>query len=166
MAQNTTRRKSVFQEVGLTNDENPVPPPSARKERPQSVRFRSKDEVHVVERFHNGNAPVEEKGNKTHTTIAEALKVGQSPSSVSARTMMYRAVVCLLLIAAAVPLLPRSLLGGHRAALPIQGVDGGPIPGTAEKVFDLGKRADTSTNWCFKWAQQCMSCDNAGEDYH
>ena len=46
-----TRRKSAFQEVGLDGASGSLLSTPTRRERPQSVRFRSKDEVHLVERY-------------------------------------------------------------------------------------------------------------------
>ncbi|KAK5169061.1 uncharacterized protein LTR77_006370 [Saxophila tyrrhenica] len=162
MANDSRRRASIFREVGLESDDSlPSPQPgSVRKERPQSVRFRSKDEIHVFEQYHDDDhAPVAERDHfqrAEHTSTVPPARVSQSPLPSFANTTMYRIGVCVLLIAAAVPLLPRGFIEGHRSALPIQGVSGGPIPEKAvsPKVFDLDKRADTPTDWCFKWAQQ------------
>lgn len=156
----TTRRKSVFQEVGLSTTEHLTPPESTRS-RPQSVRFRSKDDIRVVDRFEDDVIGAEEHGDhRSEPRVAHALppRTSQSPIPDFTRSIMYRIGVCVLLIAAAVPLLPRSSIGGQASILPIQGVQGGPIPDGAGsgKVFDLGKRQETDTYACFRWAQQCQ----------
>lgn len=161
MAQ-TTRRKSAFQEIGLSSSENNLAPPAPIRSRPQSVRFRSKDEIHVVDRFEDDMMRGEDEHKDSHpdARLPHALppRVSQSPIPDFTRSIMYRIGVCVLLIAAAIPLLPRSSIGGHASIIPIQGVQGGPVPNkpASRKVFDLEKRVDTDTYACFRWAQQCM----------
>ena len=72
---------------------------------------------------------------------------------------MYRLGAFLLVLAATIPLLQSAAVFGHRSAIPIQGVSGGPIPEEAlsRRHVDLGKRADSPTYACFRWAQQCAS---------
>lgn len=139
---------------------------SSRRERPQSVRFRSKDEVHVVERYSDANMTGAMNGSsqKTETqhrdTPSMDMKSNISPLPMNSRSMVYRVCAALLLLAAAVPLLRSTAWFGHsQQVLPIQGVSGGVIPEEARSRTgpDLSKRSDSPTDVCFRWAQQCTS---------
>lgn len=164
----TTRRQYASQEPDSASESNDsAVTPNTRRDRPQNVRFTSKDEVYLVERYHDDEA-VKESDNTPHAPLDRKHLLGarQSPlpDSLTPSTMMYRVGVCLLLLAAALPLLPSMGMRGHNPAVPLQGVSGGPIPGRIpRKVFDgLDKRANTQTDVCFRWAQQCKG----EEDYY
>jgi len=79
--------------------------------------------------------------------------------------MVYRLCATLLLLAAAVPLLRRTPFFAHSTPpLPIQGVSGGVIPQDARSRTgpDLAPRANSPTDVCFRWAQQCTSVAYSG----
>ncbi|KAK3113319.1 hypothetical protein LTR53_009494 [Teratosphaeriaceae sp. CCFEE 6253] len=126
--------------------------PSGR-DRPQSVRFRSKDEVHLVERYdhHDIAKPGDYRRQRLNATPEH-----QSPPPGKSRTTMYRFGASLLLLGAIVPLLRGTSLFGHGAVLPIQPAEAGVIPVEARSHTgpDLSKRADSPTDICFRWAQQ------------
>ncbi len=70
---------------------------------------------------------------------------------------MYQFGAMLLLLGAIVPLLRSTSFFGHGAVLPIQQAEAGVIPHEAMSNIgpDFSKRADSPTNICFRWAQQC-----------
>ena len=155
-----TRRKSAFQEVGLTNEtKGLLSPTTTRRERPQSVRFRSRDDVHVIERYED--VVVDERGLSSaprRERTRQYITVDQTPlpSSWSSQ-MMYRLGAVLVILAAAVPLLQARELFGHGSAIPIRGAEGAVIPeqSWSREPIDLRKRADSPTDICFRWAQMC-----------
>ncbi|KAK4545154.1 hypothetical protein LTR36_003705 [Oleoguttula mirabilis] len=69
---------------------------------------------------------------------------------------MYRIGATVLLLAAIVPFLRSASSFVESAILPIQPVEGGPIPRDAitRTRPDLSKRSDSPTDVCFRWAQQ------------
>lgn len=153
------RRQSASHEVGLFSEAEALAPFPSKRERPQSVRFRSKDEIHVVERYHDDNVlkeagesiGIESRQRPQHT------RPDQSPSPDGFQSMMYRLGACLLLLAAAVPLIQSASLSGRGSVLPVHGVSGGPIPAETRvrREINLEKRADSRTDVCLRWAQQC-----------
>ena len=100
---------------------------SPRRERPQNVRFRSKDEVHLVERYEDVVIDGEETPINNTTTQYISLNRSPLPTSWSS-WMMYRFGAVLVVFAALVPLLQATELFGHNAAIPIRGAEGAAIP--------------------------------------
>lgn len=154
----STRRKSIFQEVGLDESESILPPNTPK--RPTNVRFRSKDDIYVFERYHDDDTVKSRKDKpSSRSGSIDILPSGlsQSPLPEGSRSTMYRSGAALLLLVAAIPLLQTSWVFGHPAAMPIQGVDGGVIPQDAWKrsEVDLERRDDSPIDACFRWAQQC-----------
>lgn len=160
-----SRRKSAFQEVGLEGTIGNLlsPSPSTRRERPQNVRFRSKDEVHLVERYEDVVINGEESASPSNITTTQYISLNRSPLPTSwSSWMMYRFGAVLVVFAALVPLLQATELFGHNAAIPIRGAEGAAIPEQRRPrtPIDLERRADNPTNVCFRWAQQCeCHCD-------
>jgi hypothetical protein len=151
-----TRRKSAFQEVGLDGASgNLLSPTSTRRERPQSVRFRSKDEVHLVERYEDVIVDDEDEGIAPRTKVWKYISLDQTPLPSSwSSWMTYRFGAVLVIFAALVPLLHATEVFGHSAAIPIRGARGAAIPEQSWPI-DLERRADSPTNVCFRWAQMC-----------
>ena len=158
-----SRREPASKEVGSLHTEHALGNPQAlnapKRERPHVVRFRSKDEVHLVERYEEddnlkGN---EEPGSKRIGTHIPLQGPQQSPLPDGSYSIMYRFAAALLLLVAIVPFLQSRWLLGHNPAIPIQGVSGGVIPEEAKSriEIDLERRDDSPTNVCFRWAQQC-----------
>lgn len=160
----SVRRKSIFQEVGLDDFDSDTPirrstsisGSSGRKRPSPGVRFRSRDDVRVVERFED--APL--SGEK-HETLPNSIAATPPPLAYSEsplpgrRSIMYRFGAVILLLCAAFPFLHSPFTG--RASLPLQPVSGGPIPqdATSHGSVVLDRRADSPTDVCFRWAQQC-----------
>lgn len=169
------RRKSAFRELGLEDFESAASSTSssststrssspssstapARKRPTPSVRFRSTDDVRVVERYEDA-APLvggEKHGiqpahlrTSTHAPFVDS----QSPLPAS-NSIMYRFGAAILLTVVVAPFLHDTSFFGH-ASLPLQPVSGGPLPETAHSKLD--RRADSPTDACFRWAQQCMN---------
>ena len=129
---------------------------SPRRERPQNVRFRSKDEVHLVERYED--VVIDGEETQINNTTTQYISLNRSPLPPSwSSWMMYRFGAVLVVFAALVPLLQATELFGHNAAIPIRGAEGAAIPEQrwARSPIDLEKRADSPTAECFRWAQQC-----------
>ena len=155
-----TRRQSAFQEIEVADAAaNTLSSTVARKERPQSVRFRSRDEVHLVERYEesiadNNEDVVSPRGSKITQYIS--LENSPLPNSWSS-WMMYRFGAILVVFAALVPLLHATELFGLGAAIPIRGAEAAALPEQAwsRGPVELQKRADSPTDACFRWAQQC-----------
>lgn len=157
-----TRRKSAFQEVGLDHAADALLSPTtpARRERPQSVRFRSKDEVHLVERYEDAVVDGDEDVVAASAPTRQYISLNQTPLPSSwSSWMMYRFGAILVVFAALVPLLHATEVFGHSAAIPIRGARGAAIPEQAwpRTPIDLEKRADSPTYACFRWAQMCKS---------
>lgn len=159
------RRQSVFREVGLSETQEPEIPRSAsrpspsRKERPQSVRFRSKDEIYLIERHEEEDErPVNVTLRIDPRVQINGLPTAQNSPSNWGHSMMYRFGAALLLVAALLPFLHSTAIFGHNPALPLQGVSGGAIPehARAEMAADVQRRTDSPTHVCFRWAQMCM----------
>lgn len=156
------RRESIFREVGLLAPDSAENNSTSRRERPQSVRFRSRDQIHVVERYHDAGitGATHESSQKPqaqyHTSLATDMKTTDSPLPVRSRSMVYRLGAALLLMATAVPILRSTSFFGHSTVLPIQGVSGGVIPEEARSRTrpHFAKRSDSPTDVCFRWAQQ------------
>ena len=148
----STRRKSILQESGLPGAEDSVASTPPKRDRPQSVRFRSRDEVHVVERYHDELLSEQDRG-----TNGRPSALSHSPLPGGSSPRMYRLGAALLFLVAVVPFLPSSNFFGHSSATPIQGVSGGVIPEEARQRtdIDLQKRADSPTDACIRWSQQC-----------
>ena len=151
------RRKSVFREMDISSEGDSNT--SIRRERPQSVRFRSKDEVHFVERYEDEciiDAEAEKEVNDSNFQCAEP---NRSPSSNRVQSATYRYGAFLLLLAAIIPLLQNIPIFGHNSflPLPIQGVNGGVIPdeGRMRREVHLDRRELSPTDVCKRWAQQC-----------
>ena len=155
-----TRRKSAFQEVGLTDEtKGLLSPTPTRRQRPQSVRFRSRDEVHVVARYEDVIVDEsEETSAPKRVRTRQHIVIEQTPLPSSwSSWMMYRLGAVLVVFAALVPLLQAIDILGHNPALPIRGASGAVIPEQPwpRTPIDLQKRADSPTAICFRWAQSC-----------
>lgn len=153
------RRRSVFQETGLDGPEEEVVSTPPSKERPQGVRFRSRDEVHLFERYQHVDVDTESHAsarNKPDNELPTPLRSNnESPLPSAKSSIMYRLGTMMLLLAAIVPFLQSTGFFGHSASIPIQGVDGVAIPDGARREIDLSKRDNSPTDACFRWAQQC-----------
>lgn len=157
------RRSSAFREIGLEEDfvDEPdrVEKLTKGQRRPQSVRFRSQDEVHVVD-THPG-AKREREPRATRRPDARSPEdvapiPAPKPEPTKGGSIMHRLGVTLFLVAVALPLLRTTGLLDSTAALPIQPAEAGVIPpGAASRTGpDLSKRSDSPTAICFRWAQQ------------
>ncbi|CAK3910703.1 1,3-beta-glucanosyltransferase gel3 [Lecanosticta acicola] len=161
----SVRRRSVFHEVGL-DDFHPQSIPSSRssssgsassrRKRPsRGVRFRSKDDVKVVERYEDAITPSQSHGtHPLQSSPPTTLAYTESPLPPK-KSIMYRFAAMALLAVATLPFLHNPPLLGH-ASLPLQPVSGGPIPerGAEYQEKALARRADSPTDLCFRWAQQ------------
>lgn len=133
-----------------------------RHQRPQSVRFRSRDEVHVVERYDNRADVGGSAKSRLYSSLFGTATSGpncdqQSPKLSQLNSpIMYRVGATFLLLAAIVPFLRSASSFVDSAILPIQPVEGGPVPRAASTRTgpDLSKRSDSPTDVCFRWAQQ------------
>ena len=131
-------------------------PTSPRRDRPQNVRFRSKDEVHLVERYEDVVIDGEESASPSNIRTTQYISLYRSPLPSSwSSWVMYRFGAVLVVFAALVPFLQATELFGHNAAIPIRGAEAAAIPGRLP--MDLEKRANSPTSVCFRWAQQCES---------
>lgn len=161
------RRKSIFHEVGLSEDE-PVHrvKEAISKVRPtQKLRFRSTDDVFEFSTpEHDGNVTSDTNWSDIGSRVrprarpTPVLVDTQSPLPQQSYSMMYRFGALAFVLATVVPLLQGTPLfkGG---SLPIVGVNGGVIRrDTGPFIEESLVRRDTSpTTWCFKWGQQCKS---------
>lgn len=160
------RRRSAFQETGLESANGsvgregvkttrPSAATSTRRERPQSVRFRSKDEVYTFARHEDEEEPSEERLARLMNANARPLGPTHSPLPDGSHSIMYRFGAFLLLLAGVFPLLQNLGLLSH-GPIGIQGVRGGPIPedARAQASHELEKRQNSPTDVCFRWAQQ------------
>lgn len=149
-------RSSVFQEVGLGGAKDGVGRSASgtQRERPQSVRFRSKDEVYTIERHEDEEAD-EARFAPFVNTSARPLGPLHSPLPDGSHSIMYRFGAFLLLLAGVFPLLQNLGLLSH-GSVGIQGVKGGPIPEDARSrsTSNLERRQTSPTDVCFRWAQQ------------
>ena len=129
---------------------------SPRRDRPQNVRFRSEDEVHLVERYEDVVIDGEESTSPSNIRTTQYINLNRSPLPSSwSSWMMYRFGAVLVVFAALVPFLQATELFGHNAAIPIRGAEAAAIP--ERSPMDLRKRANSPTSVCFRWAQQCES---------
>lgn len=149
------RRKSIFRESGLMDEDDANSTDIGRKGRPQSVRFRSQDEVHFVERY-----DVDEITKLYDNEFTRTQPTKHNMSSIARPTnpILYRVGAALLLLIGLLPLFHSTNYFGREATVPIQGVSAGVVPEGAKRDANLHRRADSATNWCFKWAMQCTWC--------
>lgn len=157
---NKQRRASKFREVGLEYEFAAPPVPEQRATRRPAVRFDSKPKVHLLKHEHNDSsedAQKDERSEPSRPTSGAPAPTGQANSSLLGRNMpmMFRIGTIALVVASLVPFLRGSPLGST-SPLPLQGVEGGPIPRDvkAEEGVILLRQDDTSTDVCFRWAQQ------------
>ncbi|GIZ48601.1 hypothetical protein CKM354_001165400 [Cercospora kikuchii] len=155
-------RTSVFREH---LDSEPVLSLNTGKKRSRptpSVRFRSKDDVRVVEQYddavskiggesHHNAEPRNDKQAQPFPPPTISPAHIQSPLPVRNTSNMYRLGVFTFLLVAVVPLLQSTSFFGHAAVL--QPVSGSVLPVRSE-LQTLERRADSPTNVCFRWAQQ------------
>lgn len=162
MAQAKPRRLSKFREVGL---EYEFTAPAAPEEptRRSAVRFDSKPKVHLLREQQDDAAtttPSGERPGPLQQSSAAAVPTGEGTSSLLSRNAvsMFRFATVALLVASLVPFLLGSPLDlGLASTVPLQGVEGGPIPrhsGEDNGGMILSRQDDTSTEVCFRWAQQ------------
>lgn len=157
---NTQRRQSKFREIGLEYDFAAPAATEQKAARQSIVRFDSSPEVHLFQREQQDSAtttPTTERPELSRASTAGAPPTGQGNLSLLARNtgLMYRAATIALVIASLVPFL-RGTPVGINSALPIQGVDGGPIPRNVKpnEGIILSRQEEGSTDVCFRWAQQ------------
>lgn len=137
-----------------------TPPATTRSSRPTyGVRFRSQDDVRIVETIHD--AELSEKHPTSSSQQSTSIRVGplqsQSPLPVGNQSMMYRMGAIVFLLVLIVPLLHDTSFLGH-ASIPMRPVGGVVIP---EHVIPggavLDQRQDNSgispTAICKRWAQ-------------
>lgn len=158
------RRRSIFVETGLDDDDNrAVSSASRKRKRPSmSVRINSKPEVRIVERFEDEQPrPTIATGRRQRIDPTARPSPTVSPLPDFRKTIMQRLSIMTLLVSALVPLLQSTSLFAH--STPIQGVSGGVIPEdlAVRTVVDLSKRDNSPTDACTRWAQQCKSFRNA-----
>jgi hypothetical protein len=158
---NTQRRSSKFREVGLEYEFSAPAIPEQRPTRRPAVRFDSKPEIHLFEREQHEDAATTPKNPGPSQSSSEAAPVptGHSDSSLFGRNipMMFRVGTIALVVASLVPFLRGSPVGTTSPLpLPLQGVEGGPIPRDvkSEEGVIVTRQDDTSTEVCFRWAQQ------------
>lgn len=152
----TQRRRSVFRETGLDDELKAPIPPTVAAERPTSVRFRSKPDVRVIERYQDLELDHTSKADRRKSMLRQAASTvsgPQSPLPVRNTSLMYRFGALAFLVATLLPLL-QSTGFFRKGALPIQPVSAGVIPEEARAGIDLSRRDDSPTNVCFRWAQQ------------
>jgi len=153
------QRSTTSHEVGLSPPEVAPSLSTSGRDRPQNVRFRSKDEIHVIERYDDYQIGKPAELRRRSETTTSNIHPSTSPVQRKSRAMMYRFGAMLLLLGAIVPLLRSTSFFSHGAVLPIQQAEAGVIPHEARSNIgpDFSKRADSPTNICFRWAQQCAS---------
>ena len=151
------RRKSAFQEVGLPGAGESGTLGTSKRDRPQGVRFASKDDVRMFER-HDIDDLTSDDYDTTKPIGGRIMRRQPSYRAQATNPMIHRVGAALLVLVGLVPLLSSVGVFRRDVALPIQGVHGGPIPDgvRARREVNLEKRADSATSWCFKWAMQCM----------
>ncbi|KAK0932738.1 hypothetical protein LTR29_015696 [Friedmanniomyces endolithicus] len=150
------QRSTTSHEVGLSPPEVAPSLSTSGRDRPQNVRFRSKDEIHVIERYDDYQIGKPAELRRRSETTTSNIHPSTSPVQRKSRAMMYRFGAMLLLLGAIVPLLRSTSFFSHGAVLPIQQAEAGVIPHEARSNIgpDFSKRADSPTNICFRWAQQ------------
>ncbi|KAK5114541.1 hypothetical protein LTR62_002476 [Meristemomyces frigidus] len=151
------RRASKFREVGLSAPASATTTKDTARLRPQGVRFRSRDEVHLIDR--RDEIGVDATESKTEPRRPQQTNsAAASPPPAKDRSMVYRFGGAFLLLTAVVPFLYTASPFSQASVLPIQPVEGGVIPEDARMraraVPDLTPRDDSPTDICFRWAQQ------------
>lgn len=143
----------VSENIGSGREGAKIAVRASRKERPQSVRFRSKDEVYTFTRHEDELADDEIARRARHSS---ARPLGSRYSPLPEGSIMYRFGACVLLLAGLFPLLQNIGFFSHGASVGIQGVNGGPIPEMAMSRSHpvLERRQDSTPSACFRWAQQ------------
>jgi len=141
------RRSSKFREIGLEYEFADSAAPEDQTTRPTAVRFNSKPEVHLFR----------ERQDSAASTLSGELPglLPQGNSTLLSRnsSLMFRLATVALVVASLIPFLRL----GSTSAIPLQGVEGGPIPrhaGPDDGSVILSRQDDTSTDVCFRWAQQ------------
>lgn len=159
---NKQRRSSKFREIGL---EYEVPGPEVLEQtaaRRPAVRFDSKPDIHLFERepYDSGNATTTTKDNQpgpSRQSPVAAVPTTQGKPSLVLRNapLMFRFATVVLAFALLAPFLRGSSLGSA-SVLPVQGVEGNPIPRdvNSDEGIILSRQDDSSTEVCFRWAQQ------------
>jgi hypothetical protein len=153
-----TRRKSVFLEVGLVDEEtlrkerNPAPAlisnRNPKKSRARAVRFRSKNDIFQEE----GDASDEYDWESASDSDSDA----DAFEPTQMRTTLGQPRIYRLGFLAIILGLTLSMLQIGTVA-PV-GVKGGVIPRESIEFSDIsqfGKREDTQTDVCTRWAGQC-----------
>jgi hypothetical protein len=163
MAQAKPRRSSKFREIGL---EYEFAAPAASEEhtsRRSAVRFDSKPKVHLYEDEHQDGAAITPSGERPgplQRSSSAAVPTSEANSWLISRNAvsMFRIATIALVVASIIPFLRGKPLDlGSTSAVPLQGVEGGPIPrhvGQDDGGVILSRQDDTSTEVCFRWAQQ------------
>jgi hypothetical protein len=143
------RRSSKFREIGLEYDFAAPTAPEDQATRPTTVRFDSKPKVHLFsERERQDSAASTPSGERPGL-----LQQGNSSLLSRNSSLMFRLATVALVVASLLPFLRL----GSTSAIPLQGVEGGPVPrhaGPDDGSVILSRQDDTSTDVCFRWAQQ------------
>lgn len=162
---NTSRRTSVFKEVGLEETDRVIGSEKVSQQKPSRIlRFRSKPDVFEY-------STSEENRSDSTTKATKVAKDSNKPRSVlvkappptivpRAHSMMYRFGAAAFLIAIIIPLLQG--IPWLSDSTPAVGVEGGVIRREPELVVedatDVKVRRDNSpTDVCVRWAQQCTN---------
>lgn len=127
----------------------------------QNVRFRSKDDVLEFEPYQCDDLESVQERDGSVSGTREAVKRSRVPSQTymplpippQASSMAYRLWAVALVLCATVPFLQNSSLLAKGS--PVQGVDGGVVPEHVRTTTELSKRQESTTDVCFRWAQQC-----------
>jgi hypothetical protein len=143
------RRSSKFREIGLEYEFADPAAPQEQTTRRTAVRFDSKPQVHLFR---------ERQDSAASTSSGERpgpLQQSEGNSSLFSRnsSLMFRLATVALIVASLIPFLRL----GSTSAVPLQGVEGGPVPrhaGRDDGGVILSRQDDTSTDVCFRWAQQ------------
>ena len=102
------RRQSVLSGASLSAASTNPDEVTAGKRRPQSVRFRSRDEVHVIERYESADLSKRTSAQlrpSFDVTATSEERIARPRTSSLTGVTMYRLGAILLLIAAIVPFL-------------------------------------------------------------
>jgi hypothetical protein len=150
---NKPRRSSKFREVGLEYEFADPPALEDQTTRRPAVRFDSKPKVHLIERERQDSATTT-PGGEPSGPLQQSTGEGNLSSLSRNSSLMFRFATVVLVVASLLPFLRL----GSTSAIPLQGVEGGPIPFHAGRddgdVTLLSRQDDTSTDVCFRWAQQ------------
>ena len=135
------RRSSKFREIGLEYEfADPAAP---------AVRFDSKPQVHLFHQRQDSAASTPSGDRPGPLQQSE----GNSSLFSGNSSLMFRLATVALVVASLIPFLRL----GSTSAVPLQGVEGGPVPRHAGRDHGsviLSRQDDTSTDVCFRWAQQ------------